>query len=736
MSSDGRQPSGRPPARRSGASDDALRVLLLWPGGLFAAGGNFGVPGLLSIAGVLQRDAQARVEVVDLDLERALGPVELARICGPGFELVGVSCYSSYEYLKVMAIGSALRALLPKACLVVGGYHPSAVPEDFLGPTSPFDYVVLRDGERPLLALALGLGRGERPSERRLGPEPWGELDELPPYDWSLLERYRPVARQAASQAEIYLSRGCPHPCSFCMERAKRETRWRAFSPERAVEELHRLDRFLDLESWTLFVADACFGLRREWRRSVLEQLARRPLRARKLWLLTRIDGLEREDLALMVRANVAPGLGLESGDPSMLERMGKAKDGAAYLERGLALGEMARELGLPFGVNVLFGHPGESEPSLRRSAALLERLFLGDERGTTGFLSVDPFRLYPGSAIAQQRARWERETGMRAHRYPWWHDGDQDFLAEWLDPSERLEFRRALTLKRELFDPILQGIARRFVYQGPAANYFRRAIDEQLALCAPRRYLHTLGLWHLWRSLLESAEPDGSEGTGRSLADDAELAATARGARQQVTEAEGFPGSAELRAAIACVPRERFVRLEDVAHSADDDALALRDDGRATISALHAYAVALDALALGPGDQLVELGSGTGYGAALASELVGPTGRVRSLELDPALAEQARRNLAGYPQAEVLHADAHATELWRGASRVYVAFALLELPAAWLDALGVGGRLLAPVGPPSAQQLTLFEKLPGGIRTRELGAVRYVADRSNGPKP
>jgi protein-L-isoaspartate(D-aspartate) O-methyltransferase len=596
---------------------------------------------------------------------------------------------------------------------------------------------VLGDGERPLLALTLALARGERPSARQLGPEPWLELDELPPYDWSLLERYRPVARQAASQAEIYLSRGCPHPCSFCMERAKRETSWRAFSPERAVEEIHRLDRFLDLGSWTLFVADACFGLRREWRRSVLEQLAHRPPRARKLWLLTRIDGLEREDLALMARANVAPGLGLESGDPAMLERMGKAKDGTAYLERMRELGVMARELGLPFGVNVLFGHPGESEESLRRSAALLGQLFLADERGTTGFLSVDPFRLYPGSAIAQGRARWERETGMRLPRYPWWHDGDQDFLAEWLDPSATLDFRRALTLKRELFDPILQGIARRFVYQGPAADYFRRAIDEQLALCAPRRYLHTLGLWHLWRSLLDGAEADGREGAQRELAADAtlaadtELAATARSARQQTIAAEGFPGSAELRAALVRVPRERFVRLEDVSRSADDDALALSDDGQATISALHAYAVAFDALGLGPGDELVELGTGTGYGAALGSELVGPTGRVRGFELDAALAGRARRNLAGYPQAEALHADAHATELWHGATRVYVAFALPELPPAWLDALATGGRLLVPVATAGAQQLTLFEKLPSGVRIRELGAVRYVADRS-----
>ena len=70
-----------------------------------------------------------------------------------------------------------------------------------------------------------------------------------------LSERYRPIARRVASQAEIYLSRGCPYDCAFCMERAKRDVSWRSLEPLQAVEELHRLDQFLDLSRWTLFIA-------------------------------------------------------------------------------------------------------------------------------------------------------------------------------------------------------------------------------------------------------------------------------------------------------------------------------------------------------------------------------------------------------------------------------------------------------------------------------------------------
>ena len=55
------------------------------------------------------------------------------------------------------------------------------------------------------------------------------------------------IARNVASQAQLYLSRGCPFDCAFCMERAKRDVRWRAYSVERAVEEVVRLHAWLDL---------------------------------------------------------------------------------------------------------------------------------------------------------------------------------------------------------------------------------------------------------------------------------------------------------------------------------------------------------------------------------------------------------------------------------------------------------------------------------------------------------
>jgi protein-L-isoaspartate(D-aspartate) O-methyltransferase len=718
---------------------DRPRALLIWPGGLFSGGANFGVPQLLSMAGAMRR-AGAEVTVVDLDLERAFGRVDLAAIArgpdGHGYDLVGVSCYSSYEYLKVLELGRRLRAALPKAWLVTGGYHASARPSEFEVPESAFDFVVIGDGEGPMARLASALSTGKRPLARLLGPASVEDVGALDPYDWSLLERYRGVARKVASQAEIYLSRGCPFDCQFCMERAKRDVSWRPLEPERALEELHALDRFLDLSRWTLFVADALFGMKKEWRRTLLEGLARRPIRAKKIWLLIRIDLLEEEDLALMARANVGAGFGLESGDPEQLKRIRKSGKLDGWMEQMERVAGWCHTHHVPFGANVIVGHPGETEATLRRSAAWLERLFLGDPRGTMGFLSVDPFRLYPGSPIDEDLDGWMARTGMKPHRYPWWHDGDPDFLAEWVDPSGELDFRRAHALRHELFRPILSQIEARFAYQGPARDYFLRAVREQVDLMRPRRELDTLGKWHLWRSLVES---DDQSRTTRSLgldfdrAPDPELADAARRARLAALARWKEPPRGRIAEALETVPREDFVRLEDLPLSADDRALALTDDGGSTISAMHAYARAFEALSLGEGDALVELGAGTGYGAALGAAIVGPSGRVLAIEIVPSLAAVATARLEGLGQVAVVAGDAHQTASWQGATKVNVGFAIEKVPEFWVEALADGGVLVAPVRDGGTQRLLRMEKRGGAVHATTLGEVRFVPDRAGG---
>jgi len=123
----------------------------------------------------------------------------------------------------------------------------------------------------------------------------------------------------------------------------------------------------------------------------------------------------------------------------------------------------------------------------------------------------------------------------------------------------------------------------------------------------------------------------------------------------------------------------------------------------------------ALQELALQPTDSVLEIGTGSGYMAALLGRL---SARVLSLEIDPALAEQARRNLsaAGIDNAEVRCADAAAQRCAAcGSNAPYDAIVLsgsvAEVPADLLALLKPGGRLFAIVGHEPIMRATLVRR-------------------------
>ena len=242
------------------------------------------------------------------------------------------------------------------------------------------------------------------------------------------------------------------------------------------------------------------------------------------------------------------------------------------------------------------------------------------------------------------------------------------------------------------------------------------------------------------WLASLAARRSGYTEGDRRgTLADlEAELREVARACRADMVAAIekqlGPFDSAHLRALLE-VPRESFVRPEDMARSAEDTPLPLDDEGLATISAPHAYLLSYRLLELAGGDSLLELGTGSGYVSALASYIVGADeGQVVTVEIDEALSRWAARLLARYSNVRALHGDAmHAAEIGRGAQRVVVTFAVEKIPDAWLEMLGDGGKLVAPVGPSNQdQRLVRVVRKGRELTTTDHGAVRFVRNRSS----
>jgi protein-L-isoaspartate(D-aspartate) O-methyltransferase len=236
------------------------------------------------------------------------------------------------------------------------------------------------------------------------------------------------------------------------------------------------------------------------------------------------------------------------------------------------------------------------------------------------------------------------------------------------------------------------------------------------------------------WLASLAARWRRGGGSSDRML--DQELREVARGCRLPLVEGVNRqlgPFQPLLLRALLDVPRERFVRAHDIERSADDTPLALDDDGLATISAPHAYLLTYRLLELSPGDRLVELGSGSGYGAALAAYIVGERGHVLTFEIDPDLTAWAGRTLAETLNVEVLEGDAVSSgPRWGRATKIAVTFAVDALAPGWLEALPEGGKLVAPVGGHDRdQRLVLATRRRGRVVETQHGAVRYVKNRS-----
>lgn len=176
--------------------------------------------------------------------------------------------------------------------------------------------------------------------------------------------------------------------------------------------------------------------------------------------------------------------------------------------------------------------------------------------------------------------------------------------------------------------------------------------------------------------------------------------------------------------AAMETVPREEFVEPGDRDVAYEDCARAI-PHGQ-TISQPYMVAYTLEQARIRPTDRLLDIGTGSGYAAAVASLVAG---EVTSIERIPALAAVAGGTLArlGY-RVQVVHGDGSRGLPGRAPFDVIVSAAAAEaVPSAWKNQLAEGGRIVAPVGDDLDQRLVRVTRTAGGFVTEPLIAVRYV---------
>jgi protein-L-isoaspartate(D-aspartate) O-methyltransferase len=182
--------------------------------------------------------------------------------------------------------------------------------------------------------------------------------------------------------------------------------------------------------------------------------------------------------------------------------------------------------------------------------------------------------------------------------------------------------------------------------------------------------------------------------------------------------------------AALRAVPRHEFVPAPQQSGAYADRPLPIGEEQ--TVSAPHMVGIMTDLLCLSPGDRVLEIGTGCGYHAAVTAAVVGEDGDVFSVEFEPTLAEEARDRLErlGYDIA-VRVGDGH--EGWPDHApydAAYLTCAPAELPAAVVDQVRPGGRVVAPVGRSRQELVAGTRRADGGLDRETHGGVRFVPMR------
>jgi protein-L-isoaspartate(D-aspartate) O-methyltransferase len=190
-----------------------------------------------------------------------------------------------------------------------------------------------------------------------------------------------------------------------------------------------------------------------------------------------------------------------------------------------------------------------------------------------------------------------------------------------------------------------------------------------------------------------------------------------------------GYVKDPDVRGAFLAVPREGFVRPEDRAAAYQD--VPLRIGSGQTISAPSMVAIMLEEARLLAGERVLEIGTGSGYHAALVASIVGPK-NVVSIERNASLARWGRSNLAsaGFADVNVVVGDGSLGFPDRAPYDCIMATAgAPRIPAAWPLQLGAHGRIVAPIGSsPRGQVLVIATRRPdGALDVREGTPCAFV---------
>ncbi len=350
--------------------------------------------------GTILKKMGEEVEYLDVPLEFGLPLTEELNtekgekiqkyIARGGYDVVGISCTTTFEGVSTQMIAEAAKSALEDVTVVVGGYQAISVPRDMMERIPSIDVIVLSDFE-PVAERLYHSFYGKIPaknvpnilyrengsicvSERvpiRMNP------DNLPMYDYSLVEKYLPKYTAFVIEA----SRGCPYDCTFCQERVVRQQHTAKdvhAVVEETIDTCNYVGKFTDYVA--ILYCDALWGASPKWVRKFCSELAERRNEIASDgfgWFIEgRVGQFNADALSLMKKSGcMAIAYGVESLSPKMLKMMNKTRNPHKYMSSVLDTAEKTLKAGIHAALLFLLGLPGETPATIEETLTAVRGL-------------------------------------------------------------------------------------------------------------------------------------------------------------------------------------------------------------------------------------------------------------------------------------------------------------------------------------------------------------------------
>src|SRR5581483_6322628 len=337
----------------------------------------------------------------------------LARIPA-SVRIIGFSCMFSHEWPEVRGLIRRVAASLPRAVLIAGGEHLTAVPEFSLLQCPELTACVLGEGDGTAVRLVEAIANGtsldgvpgivfRRGDEiRNTGPaQRLRDVDDLPEPAWDLIPLEEYLSRELGfgvnrgRSLPVLATRGCPYRCTFCSSPVMWTTRYVTRDPMLLIDEMRRFQDRYRIRNFDFY--DLTAVVKRDWIVRFCQVLIEQKLDV--TWQLpsgTRVEAIDEEVSSLMFASGCrnltyAP----ESGSPEVLHRIKKK----VKLDRMAASMHAALANGLNIKANLILGFPGETRRNVLETMRFMIRMALIGVHDVT----VSSFAPYPGSELYEE---------------------------------------------------------------------------------------------------------------------------------------------------------------------------------------------------------------------------------------------------------------------------------------------------------------------------------------------